>query len=102
MFCAQGGYDLTIGTSEHGEDCHDPSFRLPAFNHAIIFFGGLAGLEEHFAADESLDVKAPQEKFQLYINSVIGQGCRTIRTEEAIPITLSALYRHIRSNQPPA
>jgi predicted SPOUT superfamily RNA methylase MTH1 len=75
---------------------------LPSFNHAILFFGGLAGLEEHIDGDESINVKKPAELFQLYINSVIGQGCRTIRTEEAIPITLAALYRHVRLNQPPA
>lgn len=100
-FASDGGYDLSIGTSEHGEDVHSNSFELPPFKHAIIFFGGLAGLEEHIGADETISVKRPEELFQLYINSVIGQGCRTIRTEEAIPITLAALYRHVRTNQPP-
>ena len=98
----KGGYDLSVGTSEHGVDCHAHDFTLPQFNHMIIFFGGLAGLEEHIGADETINVKSPDELFQLYVNSVIGQGCRTIRTEEAIPITLSALYRHIRTNIPPA
>lgn len=97
-----GGYDLSIGTSEHGEDIHAKSFELKPFNHLLLVFGGLAGLEEHIAADETLGVKRPQDLFQSYVNCVVGQGCRTIRTEEAIPITLAALYRHVRTNQPPA
>jgi len=97
----KGGYDLCIGTSERGRDVHDSSFHLQSFNHLLLCFGGLAGLEEHIASDESLDAQAPEQLFHAYVNCVVGQGCRTIRTEEAIPITLAAMYRHIRSNQPP-
>jgi predicted SPOUT superfamily RNA methylase MTH1 len=96
-----GGYDLSIGTSERGEDIHAPEFGLKPFKHLVLFFGGLAGLEAALETDESLSTKGADALFDKYINVVVGQGCRTIRTEEAIPITLAALYRHVRANQPP-
>lgn len=100
-----GGYDLSIGTSERGEDIHAPSFELKPFKHLILFFGGLQGLEAGIETDETLAQTRgsdPEHIFDKYINVVVGQGCRTIRTEEAVPITLAALYRHVRANQPPA
>ena len=37
------GYDLTIGTSEKGQNVD--SAVLPNFNHLLVVFGGVAGLE---------------------------------------------------------
>lgn len=54
-------------------------------------FGGLKGLEASLESDESLNVSDPELLFHHYINTCPGQGSRTIRTEEAILVTMSAL-----------
>ncbi|XP_074141028.1 putative methyltransferase C9orf114 homolog isoform X1 [Sminthopsis crassicaudata] len=83
------GYDLTIGTSERGEDLS--SVQLPNFNHAIVVFGGLQGLEASVEADPNLEITDPSVLFDFYFNTCPGQGSRTIRTEEAILISLATL-----------
>jgi methyltransferase len=51
----EGGYDLKIGTSERGRTSLDyVKFRLPVYRHALIVFGGVAGIEECVDADESM------------------------------------------------
>ncbi|KAF4016737.1 hypothetical protein G4228_008219 [Cervus hanglu yarkandensis] len=86
----QDGYDLTIGTSERGSDV--PSTQLPNFSrHALVVFGGLQGLEAGVDADPNLEVAEPSVLFDLYVNTCPNQGSRTIRTEEAILISLAAL-----------
>jgi predicted SPOUT superfamily RNA methylase MTH1 len=52
-------------------------------------FGGLQGLEK--AIEHDTNHVAPDELFHFYINTCPQQGSRTIRTEEAILITLSCL-----------
>ena len=95
-----GGYDLTFGTSERGiplSDAQTPrpdGKAVPDFNHMMIVFGGVAGLEAAFTADEELQtlgVKSPEELFDFWINLVPGQGSRTIRTEEAVWLGLMGL-----------
>jgi predicted SPOUT superfamily RNA methylase MTH1 len=98
----KGGYDLSVGTSDRGSDATSPSFVLPAFRHLLIVFGGLTGLESCLQADEQLEAKTPDELFDLYVNTCPNQGSRTIRTEEAIPITLSVLTAHFRKNKLPS
>ncbi|XP_036607014.1 putative methyltransferase C9orf114 homolog [Trichosurus vulpecula] len=83
------GYDLTIGTSERGEDL--ASVQLPNFSHALVVFGGLQGLEAGVEADPNLEVTDPSVLFDFYLNTCPGQGSRTIRTEEAILISLATL-----------
>nr|KAF6487631.1 SPOUT domain containing methyltransferase 1 [Rousettus aegyptiacus] len=85
----QDGYDLTIGTSERGSDV--ASAQLPSFRHALVVFGGLQGLEAGVDADPNLEVAEPSVLFDLYVNTCPSQGSRTIRTEEAILISLAAL-----------
>lgn len=85
----QDGYDLTIGTSERGSDV--TSAQLPSFRHALVVFGGLQGLEAGVEADPNLEVAEPSVLFDLYVNTCPSQGSRTIRTEEAILISLAAL-----------
>jgi predicted SPOUT superfamily RNA methylase MTH1 len=75
-----------------------PTFALPAFKHMLIVFGGVYGLEEGIDGDDLIDARDPSELFDHYINACQQQGSRTIRTEEAIPITLSALRTHILRN----
>eukprot|EP01029_Cantina_marsupialis_P001633 TRINITY_DN1143_c0_g1_i1.p1 TRINITY_DN1143_c0_g1~~TRINITY_DN1143_c0_g1_i1.p1 ORF type:complete len:328 (-),score=91.00 TRINITY_DN1143_c0_g1_i1:1158-2141(-) len=96
----EGGYDMTLGTSDTGENIDNPDFELQPFRHLLIVFGGLAGLEEVVAADRVLDINEEDTKllFDKYLNVVPSQGSRTIRTEEAIPIALAALRPHFHKN----
>ncbi|XP_041098795.1 putative methyltransferase C9orf114 homolog isoform X2 [Polyodon spathula] len=89
------GYDLTIGTSERGSRVD--SVTLSPFKHALIVFGGLQGLEASLDTDQNLDVTDPSMLFDHYLNTCPNQGSRTIRTEEAILITLSALRQKIET-----
>ncbi|KAF7696817.1 putative methyltransferase C9orf114 homolog [Silurus meridionalis] len=91
------GYDLTIGTSEKGSNADDAN--LPPFRHMLVVFGGLQGLEASVDADPNLDVTDPSVLFDLYLNTCPGQGSRTIRTEEAILISLSSLRQKIKTDQ---
>ncbi|KAM4020861.1 putative methyltransferase C9orf114 homolog isoform 2-T2 [Anomaloglossus baeobatrachus] len=83
------GYDLTIGTSERGRSVEEAT--LPGFRNALVVFGGLQGLEASVDSDQNLDVEDPSVLFSHYLNTCPGQGSRTIRTEEAILISLAAL-----------
>lgn len=85
------GYDLTIGTSDRGQSVHSIENGTLAYNHAIVVFGGLLGLEAALENEEKLDVVDPSLIFNQYLNIVPFQGSRTIRTEEAVLITLAAL-----------
>ncbi|KAK1395223.1 putative RNA methyltransferase, nucleic acid-binding, alpha/beta knot methyltransferase [Heracleum sosnowskyi] len=84
----QGGYDHLIGTSEHGLFFKSSELTLPPFRHLLIAFGGLAGLEECFEEDKNLKGKKPSDVFHSYLNVCPNQGSRTIRTEEAVFISL--------------
>ena len=59
----------------------------------LVVFGGVAGLEA--CVDASEDMKVPAAKthtlFDVWLNICPDQGSRTIRTEEAVPITLARL-----------
>ncbi|KAL1536252.1 putative methyltransferase C9orf114 [Salvia divinorum] len=84
----QGGYDHRIGTSEHGLVINSSELTLPSFKHLLIAFGGLAGLEECVEEDAVLKGKTVSDIFDIYLNTCPHQGSRTIRTEEAILISL--------------
>ncbi|KAJ9588713.1 hypothetical protein L9F63_018005 [Diploptera punctata] len=88
------GYDLTIGTSERGNNIDNiPKRGLPEHHHAIVVFGGLQGLEAALENDEVLTVDDPVLLFDHYLNTCPEQGSRTIRTEEAILISLAELRK---------
>jgi hypothetical protein len=92
--CPFGVYDLKVGTSERGStSLDDGKFRLPSYQHALIVFGGVAGIEECVDADESLSLPGSQSRklFDLWVNICPFQGSRTIRTEEAVLIALAKL-----------
>ena len=59
--------------------------------HLLIVFGGLKGLEYSLECDEGLQVNDVNLLFHHYVNMCPQQGSRTIRTEEAVLITLSSL-----------
>lgn len=109
-------YDLVLGTSERGDSLTDllhatqthtkdlPSSKpssihstispLPQnFQHALVLFGGLSGLEVAIEKDSEipLGLADAHELCDYWIDCVEGQGSRTVRTEEAITITLARL-----------
>ncbi|KAH8739749.1 SpoU superfamily [Cryptosporidium ryanae] len=115
----EDGYDLIIGTSERGDPV-DKGFKFRSatgetetdnnglYRHILIVFGGLGGLEDvlgdpqccledgknknrHFRDD-------PSSLFDMYINICPEQKSRTIRTEEALGLTLALLRPHIIEN----
>lgn len=84
-------YDLIIGTSENGSSLDD--VNLKPFKNALIVFGGMDGLEAIIEADENLTATNTKELFQFYVNTCPSQGSRSIRTEEAVFISLAALHQ---------
>lgn len=109
-------YDLIIGTSERGicvdevefgtskkskkdADNIDHEDNIPvkkkkkrSTSHTLIVFGGVKGLEHSLENDESLKTcKDVSSLFHHYINTCPNQGSNTIRTEEAILITMASL-----------
>jgi len=92
----EGGYDVTVGTSDRGTNVHDVPSKSYEYNHMIIVFGGLQGLEEALANDEKLTVDEPEMLFDHYVNVLPKQGSRTIRTEEALLIALAALQEKLQ------
>ncbi|XP_065369913.1 putative methyltransferase C9orf114 [Calliphora vicina] len=90
-----GGYDLTIGTSDRGANVQEIPAKSLKFNHVLLVFGGLQGLESALSNDDKLQVDDPELLFDNYINVLPKQGSRTIRTEEAILIAMSALQEKL-------
>ena len=93
-----GGYDLKVGTSERGTvSVDDADFSLPKFRHALIVFGGVAGIEECVDADEKIPVSGADSNtlFDMWVNTCPEQGSRTIRLEEALLVSLAAFRPHI-------
>ncbi|MDI1487007.1 MAG: hypothetical protein OHK93_006269 [Ramalina farinacea] len=99
-----GGYDLSIGTSERGKPVSEISAdagTTAGFKHMMIVYGGVAGLEVAVQADEELKkvgVEKPEELFDHWVNLVPGQGSRTIRTEEAVWVGLMGLRGVVERN----
>ncbi|CAI2369604.1 unnamed protein product [Moneuplotes crassus] len=87
----EGGYDCLLGTSDKGEFVEDADFsQFQGVKHALLFFGGLEGIEGLIEHDESVNLQ-PEEAgklFHKYLNTCPNQGTWTIRTEEAILISL--------------
>lgn len=110
----ESGYDFAIGTSERGVPLNEflASVGRPAnrhqsveadseeendegiaqisksrWQHPLLVFGGVAGLEKAFQNDTALretGVAEVSKVFDAWVNLVPGQGSRTIRTEEAV------------------
>ena len=99
----KGGYDFTIGTSERGtnvDNCNLVKESKEKFKHLLIVFGGVKGLEVALQNDEELkEVEDPSVLFDTYLNTCPKQGSRTIRTEEAILVSLAALRPKIEKAQ---
>ncbi|XP_034829522.1 putative methyltransferase C9orf114 [Maniola hyperantus] len=95
------GYDLTIGTSDRGTPIDDLPHKGVNYNHALIVFGGLHGIEAALESDEQLQVDDSSLLFNHYVNVLPSQGSRTIRTEEAILIAMSSLRTKLKANNEP-
>jgi hypothetical protein len=85
-------WDLKVGTSHYGDPVQDTlsslSKSLAAANSTLLAFGSpRAGLKE-ILAEEELDHK---DVFDFFVNTAPDQQTATIRTEEAIFISLSIL-----------
>jgi len=93
-----GGYDLTVGTSERGQAVDGTRLPKP-FSHMLVVFGGVQGLEVALEADPDLTGGDPAPLFDLYLNTCPLQGSRTIRTEEAVLVTMSSLRPKINEIQ---
>jgi len=84
-----GTYDIKIGTSERGKSV--TLMDLDKGKNFLIVFGGVQGLEYALENDETLKETEVANLFDQYVNTCVNQGSRTIRTEEAILISLSSL-----------
>jgi methyltransferase len=99
----KGGYDMSIGTSERGlpilEAFPEKKKKDYAnFKHLLVVLGGPRGLEYAAENDPALHEMGigrgrTKELFDHWVNVLPGQGSRTIRTDEALFIGLSALRR---------
>ena len=88
------GYDFIIGTSDKGENYRTADFyKKKNFKHCLIIFGGISGIEGMMVDDEHNQINEGniEKNFDLYLNTCMNQGLRTIRTEEAILISLAVI-----------
>lgn len=74
----EDGYDLTIGTSDKGQHLHAIESKSLQFNHALIVFGGVKGIEAALENDNLLDADDPSLLFDKYLNVAPNQGKFTI------------------------
>lgn len=85
-------YDFVIGTSDKGINYAEADLNpYKNFKHCLIFFGGLQGIEGMLESDEQSNVNNIESLFNLYLNTCPSQGLRTIRTEEALLISLAVI-----------
>jgi hypothetical protein len=85
-------FDLTIGTSRYGQRLKDVWLRIHNMfkesSSVMIAFGSpKLGLQEILRQEG----KTPVDVFDLFVNFVPRQGTLTVRTEEALAITLATL-----------
>ncbi|GAW82911.1 RNA methyltransferase [Plasmodium gonderi] len=99
--------DCIVGTSERGKFLGDVTSSLKSASSILIVFGNKQGLEDLFIKEREEEknknysaekktkiLNKVLKKFHMFINTCPYQTSRTIRTEEAIAITLS-LFHHI-------
>lgn len=70
----EDGYDLTVGTSDKGEKLQTIENKSLKFNHALVVYGGVQGLESALENDDNLDVEDPCLLFDQYLNVIPSQG----------------------------
>ncbi|KAI4501781.1 hypothetical protein M0802_003116 [Mischocyttarus mexicanus] len=94
------GYDLTIGTSDKGTSIDNIPPKSLKYDHALIVFGGLSGLEAALEVDPDLSDEDASSVFHKYLNVCPQQGSRTIRTEEALLLSLAELRTKLLPKNP--
>jgi predicted SPOUT superfamily RNA methylase MTH1 len=72
---------------------------LDAVEHVLLVFGGVRGLEAAVEADDNFEDTDPEPLFDVYLNTCPKQGSRTIRTEEAVWVSLAALRPLLKRSQ---
>lgn len=92
---------MTIGTSDRGAPIDNLPNKGLKYNHALIVFGGLHGIEAALEGDEQIQADEASLLFNHYVNVLPNQGSRTIRTEEAILIALSSFRTKLQANNEP-
>ncbi|XP_044018093.1 putative methyltransferase C9orf114 homolog, partial [Aphidius gifuensis] len=97
----ENGYDLSIGTSDKGKSVKSVPEKSLKYTHGLIVFGGLNGIEAALENDPKLVVDDPSLVFDQYLNTRSNQGSKTIRTEEALLISLEALDSKFNPIYPP-
>lgn len=70
----EDGYDVTIGTSDKGKNVYEVERKSLKFNHLLIVFGGLFGLENAVENDDNMTVDDPSLLFDHYFNVIPQQG----------------------------
>lgn len=90
-----------MGTSDKGTPIDDLPENDVKYNHALIVFGGLHGIEAALESDEHLQVDEASLLFNHYVNVLPNQGSRTIRTEEAILIAMTSLRTKLKAKNEP-
>lgn len=94
-------YDLKIGDSQKRESkaVDDVNWaQYGDFKHALVFFGGLNGVEGTIADMETDSNLKPAEIFDEYVNTLTEIGTRSIRTEEMLLVSLGQLVPKMRQN----
>ncbi|ETB59759.1 hypothetical protein YYC_03157 [Plasmodium yoelii 17X] len=99
--------DCIIGTSERGDPIQDLKTQIKSAKSILIVFGNRDGVEDLFIREREMKknkmytgkkrikvLNKILKKFDYFINTCPKQTSRTIRTEEAISITLS-LFQNI-------
>lgn len=68
------GYDLSIGTSDKGENIYNVQNETLDYDHCIVVFGGLKGIEAAVENDDKLDNDYARYLFDHYFNTIPNQG----------------------------
>ena len=68
----------------------------------LVAFGGPLGLEHCYKAMGKADGSSVDKLFDMYINTCTRQGSRTIRTEEAILISMAYLQDALSMHNNPS
>ncbi|KAI4835700.1 RNA methyltransferase [Plasmodium brasilianum] len=101
--------DCIVGTSERGRVMDDVLSSLKNFSSILIVFGNRDGLEDLLIKEKEEEKKKSYsgekksrilnkilKKFDMFINTCPYQTSRTIRTEEAVTITLSLFHNMLK------
>jgi predicted SPOUT superfamily RNA methylase MTH1 len=87
-------YDYKVGVSERaGLSVDDRKFKLPPFQHLLVVIGGGDGIEDSVENDGELSMSASDASklFNGYVRTAPTTGSRSVRTEEALAVTLARL-----------